>query len=151
GTNSYAIAVDSVGNAHTTGYFGGVVNFNPLTEDDIYDPWSRAIFINKLSTEGDHVWTSVLTSMAVNNATSTYDITVDNEGNVYTTGDFGAILDFNPGEEENEHWNNSGSNTQAFLSKLNSSGEYVWAKHFNGQGFSKGRGIAVSDNMNVYF
>src|SRR5690606_18771258 len=42
-------------------------------------------------------------------------------------------------------------NTQAFLSKLNSSGEYVWAKHFNGQGFSKGRGVAVSDNMNVYF
>lgn len=151
GTNSYAIAVDSVGNVHTTGYFGGVVNFNPMSEDDSYDPWSTAIFINKLSTEGDHVWTSVLTSMAVGSGSTTYDIALDKEGNVYTTGDFGGVLDFNPGEGVNEHWNSSGSSTHAFLSKLNSSGDYVWAKHFITPGFSKGRGVAVSDNMNVYF
>ena len=77
-----------------------------------------------------------------------YSIAVDGSGNVYTTGFFFGTADFDPG---------SGifnmvpiGNFDIFVSKLDASGNFVWAKQMGGASNDFGNSIAVDDFGNVY-
>ena len=95
----FALAVDPSGNVLTTGSFSGTVDFDPgsgtfnLTAIGLSD-----IFVSKLDDQGNFVWAK---QMGGNPIPSTYDegrsIAVDPSGNVFTTGIFYAVGDFDPG------------------------------------------------------
>ena len=93
--NSYAIAVDANGNVYTTGYFWLTTDFDPgigtynLTSAGLYD-----IFVSKLDASGNFIWAKQIggTSNDVG-----FSITVDANGNIYTTGYFRDTVDFDPG------------------------------------------------------
>ena len=55
-----------------------------------------------------------------------YSVAVDSSGNVYTTGYFAATADFDPGAGTTNLTSNG--NYDGFVSKLDSSGDLVWAK-----------------------
>ncbi|MCP4785811.1 MAG: hypothetical protein GY878_19890 [Fuerstiella sp.] len=57
-----------------------------------------------------------------------YSVAVDSSGNVYTTGKFYGTVDFDPGAGTTNLTSNGG--TDVFVSKLDSSGDLVWAKSF---------------------
>ena len=70
-------------------------------------------------------------------------VTVDSSGNVYTIGHFGDTVDFDPGSGTANLTSNGDTNTayDVFVSKLDSSGNYVWGKSFDRTGDSEiGRG-----------
>ena len=76
-------------------------------------------------------------------------VTVDAAGNVYTTGGFGGTADFDPGPGT---YNLTSAGTyDMFISKLDSSGNFIWAKQLGGTGAdAAGASIAVDADGNVY-
>jgi hypothetical protein len=152
GTNGdygLSIAVDGSGNVYTTGYFNTTADFDPgtgtcnlTTVGGFYD---SDIFVSKLDPSGNFVWAKSFGSIYADYGQG---ITVDAGGNVYTTGFFGGTADFDPGTGI---YNLPGSPSfDVFISKLNSSGNFVWAKQLGGNDDDIGNGIAVDAGGNVY-
>ncbi|MDP6288444.1 MAG: SBBP repeat-containing protein, partial [Acidimicrobiales bacterium] len=77
-----------------------------------------------------------------------HSVVVDSSGNVYTTGKFYGTVDFDPGAGTTNLTSNGGRD--AFVSKLDSSGNYVWAKSFGDSGNDSGAWVAVDSSGNVY-
>ena len=77
-----------------------------------------------------------------------YSVTVDSSGNIYTTGLFQGTVDFDPGAGTANLTSNGSQDV--FVLKLDSSGNYVWAKNFGGTDNEKGWSVAVDSSGNVY-
>ena len=77
-----------------------------------------------------------------------YGIAVDSSGNVYTTGFFFATVDFDPGAGTANL--TSAGIVDIFVSKLDSAGNFVWAKAMGGTGHDAAFGIALDASGNVY-
>jgi hypothetical protein len=144
--NGYSIAVDNSGSVFITGYFQGTVDFDPgpntfnLTSVGIYD-----IFISKLDATGNFVWAKQLGGSTTSIGNS---IALDASGNVYTTGKFSGTVDFDPGPGTFNLFSTGGSDI--FISKLDASGNFVWAKKMGGFGEDIGNSIAVDSSGNVF-
>ena len=78
-------------------------------------------------------------------------IAIDDAGNVYSTGKFGATADFDPGAGVYNLTAAGGSlgGYEIFVSKLDSSGNFVWAKQMGGTDGETGRAITLDDSANV--
>lgn len=75
-------------------------------------------------------------------------IYVDGSGNVYSTGNFWGTVDFDPGTAI---FSLSGTGADdGYISKLDASGNFLWAKAFNGVGGFSGIDIATDASGNVY-
>src|SRR3954469_1784815 len=78
-------------------------------------------------------------------------IAVDAAGNVYTTGDFSGTADFDPGPAT---YNLTSAGTyDMFISKLDSSGNFIWAKQMGGNSagnYVSGSSITLDAAGNVY-
>src|SRR5437764_6726918 len=74
-------------------------------------------------------------------------IAVDASGNVYTTGSFEGIVDFNPGAGV---FNLTSSGlTDMFISKLDAYGNFVWAKAIDGPDYDFGNSIAIDISVGI--
>jgi hypothetical protein len=129
------ITVDLAGNIYTTGNFSDTCDFDPgIGVYNLYGDTTGGIgqhgtiFINKLDVSGNFVWAKSLGNLSSFN--EGLSVTTDGAGNVYTTGDFGGTGDFDPGAGIfNMTALGVGPNeSNVFVSKLNSSGNFVWAK-----------------------
>ncbi len=86
--------------------------------------------------------------MGGNNADGAQSMAVDASGNVYTTGYFNGICDFDPGVGI---FTLSAVGVQdIFVSKLDASGNFVWAKSMGGAAPEEAHGIAVTQNGYVF-
>ena len=141
------ITLDASGNVYTTGRFRsstidldpgtGVANFSSNGDGDI--------FILKLDSDGNYVWAK---SFGSSNSETISGLVLDNSGNIYTTGSFSGTADFDPGSGI-ENLSSAGS-FDAFVLKLDASGNYVWAKNMGGTSNDFSRAIAVDASDNVY-
>ncbi|MEW6467537.1 MAG: SBBP repeat-containing protein, partial [Bacteroidota bacterium] len=142
----HSIAIDGSGNVYTTGYFQSTTDFDPgpgifnLTAGGTAD-----VFVSKLNAAGNFVWAVKMGSSTT--ADLAYSITLDQAGNVYTTGEFYGTADFDPGPSVFNL--NSPGSFNVFVSKLTSAGSFVWAKGFGGPSTDKGYSIAVDAVGNV--
>lgn len=75
-------------------------------------------------------------------------IAIDVAGNVYTTGVFQGTEDFDPGPGVVNLTSVGGSDI--FISKLDASGNFVWAKNIGGSSDDNGYSIAVDASGNVF-
>ena len=151
----YSIAVDSSGNVYTTGvHEGNNADFDPGAGTYILNGAGGAdIFVSKLDSNGDFVWAK---SMGGGNGDKGNAIVVDSSRNVYTTGYFRNTADFDPGTGIfNLTTPGNTSDPDIFVSKLDSNGDFVWAKSMGGSGnyygdSDEGCSIAVDSNSNIY-
>jgi len=143
-----SIAVDKNGNVYTTGSFAETADFNPavqqanLTSAGRYD-----VFISKLNSDGNYVWAKRIGGEEGEYGNS---LALDSSGNVYTTGQFRGTVDFDPGADTEFLTVNGGMADDVFVSKLNSDGNYVWAKNFGGESSDYSVAMAVDNRGNVY-
>jgi hypothetical protein len=97
GTNIDAglgLAVDGGGNVYTSGFFQGTADFDPGAGTDTHSPvWGADIFISILDANGNYVSAKVIGSA---NDDYGYSIGLDAYNNIYTTGSFGGVADFDP-------------------------------------------------------
>ncbi len=147
GGSSIAIDTGGSGEIYTTGIFSGTVDFDPgggtfnLTSAGV-----MAIFISKLDSSGNFVWAKQFSGTNGVKAAS-QSITIDASGSVYTTGHFQGTYDFNPGVGT---FNLYSSQRGIFISKLDSSGNFVWAKAMSGIYDAYGYSIALDASGNIY-
>ena len=136
----YGIAVDASGNSYVTGYFGGTTatfGSTTLTTNGGYD-----IFVAKLDSNGNWLWAR---NAGGGNPDFGYGIAVDASGNTYVTG----YIQSTTANFGSNTLTNSGSN-DIFVAKLDSNGNWVWAKNAGGTKNDYGQGIAIDANGNSY-
>ena len=146
GDEGDGIAVDSSGNVYSTGFFEGTVDFDPgAGTADLTSAGSLDSFVQKLNSAGIFVWAK---AMGGTDPQGGSGIAVDTSGNVYTTGSLEGTADFDPGSGT-ANLTSAGLN-DIFVSKLDSAGDFVWAKAMGGTSFDVGLGIAVDGSGGVY-
>jgi Secretion system C-terminal sorting domain/Beta-propeller repeat len=152
-----SIALDGQGNVYVTGRFqkfvGTEVDFDPgagvynIAAIGQYDA-----FVVKLNANGEFLWAKNFGGGGV--AVAGNGITVDSNGNVYTTGLFPYTIDFDP-SSTSEFFLNAINQfgfaaTDVFISKLDSNGNFVWAKNIGAQFSETGVAITHDSNDNIY-
>ena len=149
-----SMILDEFKNIYITGAFRGKVDFDPGPGIfNLTTPKNCSeIFILKLDPSGNFIWAK---NMAASPTLISYkncgaSITTDASGNVYTTGTFEQTVDFDPGIE-NFYLNASAFlNGDIFISKLDRSGNFVWAKKMGGTEESHGVSISLDQMDNLY-
>lgn len=76
-------------------------------------------------------------------------IAVDASGNVYTTGIFDGAADFDPGPGVYTLTSSMGA-FDIFISKLDGTGNFQWAKQIGGTAFDFGNSLALDASGNTY-
>ena len=139
----YSIAIDPAGSGaiYTTGRFQKTVDFDPGPNTfNLTAVGNNDIFISKLDTAGNFVWAKAIGGPADDFGISlAYD--PEGSGSVYTTGQFRGTVDFDPGDTTTFNLTSKG-NYDIFISKLDNSGDFIWAKRFGSVGIDVGRAIA---------
>lgn len=144
---AYNMVVDASGNIYTTGSFGSTVDFDPgpgvfnLTATGMYD-----IYIQKLDPNGNFVWCQSIGGAFIDEGIS---IAIDGSGNVYTTGYFEGTVDFDAGVGV-FNMTSAISDDDIYIQKLDSNGNFIWAKQIGGSGFVDEPHLAIDGNNNVY-
>ncbi|MBP6237421.1 MAG: T9SS type A sorting domain-containing protein [Saprospiraceae bacterium] len=158
----FEIKVDPMGNVYTIGSFSnqnyswdnGIVDFDPgpgfynLETDVFPSGWSANSFLSKLDASGNFVWAHkmVNTSDVWSNLLS---FELDNANNICLTGYFEDTKDFNPGALGIFNMTAVGDN-DGFMLKLNTSGNFMWAKQFGGTESVISKDLAIDDDNNIY-
>jgi len=133
-----SIATDFSGNSYVTGFFKGIASFGNITlESSGYND----IFVAKLDSNGNWLWAKKTGGTDWDEG---HDIAVDSSGNSYVTGYFAEFASFG-----NITISSSG-NADIFVAKLDSSGNWLWAKQAGGTGTDYGHGITIDSSGNSY-
>lgn len=143
---SYCITVDSAGNVYSTGFFNGTVDFDP--GPGVYNLTSSGqtdIYICKLNSSGSFLWAKGFGGAFYDEG---HAIDIDPAGNVYTTGFFILTVDFDPGSGV-YNLTSTDSTQDVFISKLDPSGNFVWAKQFGELYPANTTSIALDASGNV--
>jgi hypothetical protein len=144
-----SITTDKDGNVYTTGWFMGTADFDP--GNNWYNLVSAGgninanAFIQKLDSQKNFIWAKRLGGM---DGATGRTITVDDSKNVFTTGEFYETADFDPGIDTFNLIASGGR--KCYISKLDSNGNFLWAKTIGGIyniGFSS---IKADLNGNLY-
>ena len=142
-----AITTDSSGNVYTTGLFVGTADFDPgAGTTNISSGASEGVFIQKLDIDGNFVLAKSFEGDTWGNWVQ--DIFVDSSGNIHTTGTLRGTTDYDPGAGT-ANLTSVGS-YDGFISKLDSSGDFVWAKSIGGNAVDFPNTINVDSSGNVY-
>ena len=141
-----SIAVDSTGNVYTTGFFASTVDFDPgVGTTNLTSAGSSDVFISKLDASGNLVFAKIFGGSISDLG---YSIAVDSTGNIYTTGFFQDTVDFDPGAGTTNLI--TAGSSDVFISKLDASGNLVFAKRFGAAEADVGRSIALDSTGNIY-
>ena len=142
-----SISVDGMGNVYTTGYsYSQTVDFDPGTgTTNLTKAGLKDVFVQKMDSDGNFVWAKFFGSTKNDQSNS---IIVDAAGNVYTTGFFAETVDFDPGAGSTNL--TSAGDLDVFVQKMDSDGNFLWAKSFGGEGWDDGQSINVDALGNVY-
>lgn len=141
----YAIDLDKNGNVYTSGYFSGTADFDPgVSISTQTSMGSGDVFISKLDQAGNFVWAKSFggTSIDVCNSVCT-----DFSGNIYLTGGFENTVDFDPSVASTTLTVNGLKDI--FISKFDSSGNFLWVKRMGGTGSDYAYSIVTDTTQNV--
>lgn len=144
------VAVDASGNVITVGYFQKTVDFDPDPNNqvilDVGNTTNTNAFVQKQDADGNLLW-----AFSLGDASSfvqCFGVAVDAAGNIHVAGRFLNTVDFDP--DPNVTLTASSANWDAFVIKVDPTGDLLWARNWGGalQGFT--RNITLDDSGNVY-
>lgn len=105
-------------------------------------------YIQKLDPMGNLLWVKHLGGSGFSNY---YAVDVDPAGNLYTTGIFSQVADFDLGPGFENHTETGNSNKgDVFLQKLDANGNFSWAETMGGNYYDVGQSIVVDPGNNIY-
>ncbi|RLA18403.1 MAG: hypothetical protein DRQ62_13620 [Gammaproteobacteria bacterium] len=93
----FSIATDANGNVYTTGWFEYTVDFDPgVDTTNLVSNGYIDIYLQKLNADGIFDWAYGIGGTGPDYG---YSITTDNDGNIFSTGEFRGLADFDPGAD----------------------------------------------------
>lgn len=119
--NGLGVTVDKARNVISTGAFQGDATFSS-TSNILTSGGGRDVYIMKHDSAGNFMWAIPIGSGGDDYG---YNVTTDNEGNVYAAGYFQGQVDFDPGPGSATLTANAFFD--AYLAKYDSEGNYQWA------------------------
>ena len=139
-----SIGIDNFGYIYAAGYFRATVDFDPgIGVFNLSPNGYSDVFLLKLDVNGDFVWVKKLGG----SNTDFFSSININSNHIYLTGNFKGISDFDP--DTGVYNLTSFGDYDIFISKLDLSGNFVWAKQIGGTGYEKGTSI-IDDNGEIY-
>lgn len=134
-----AIKTDPQGNSYVTGFFYGTAAFETQT---IISSGLQDIFIAKYNNNGGLIWAKRAggTQSDIGNG-----IDADNQGNIIVTGEFTGVSDFGAFAASS-----SDDITDAFTTKLDAGGNFLWVQKGSSSFNGKGTDIACDPSGNIY-
>ena len=151
--NGNNVNIDAFGNVIVSGGFQGTVDFDPSASTytlaavgtSSTSPGNQNGFILKLDGSGNFVWAGSISGGGFSPCRSTV---TDALGNLYITGNFNGTKDFDMGP--GTYTLTASGQSSSFVMKVNSNGNFVWAKS-SGQGpNSQGNAIDKDALGNIY-
>lgn len=141
------ITTDQSENVFITGGFQSTADFDPgsATQNLTAAGGPLDVFVCKLDKGGKYLWAKNIGGAGSDAGLS---LSVDNCGNVYTTGLFEGTSDFDPAEAKFEM--TAAGLTDVFISKLSSSGAFKWARKIGGAEADAGIAIMVDISGDIY-
>ncbi|NQY09148.1 MAG: T9SS type A sorting domain-containing protein [Flavobacteriales bacterium] len=139
----YQMDMDASGNIYISGQAGWetYIGDNAYLSDLTY---GNDILLLKFDKDGNEIW--VKTFGGPGNDDRVYDLTVGNDGSIYLTGNFSDTLAFSSSVELTTTADND---YDAFIVKLDSDGNAIWAESIGYEDGDKGAGIATDADNNV--
>ena len=140
------MVVDGGGNVFLTGNFQNSVDFDPGTGTHILSSaGDDDIFISRTSPSGEVFWAKRIGGPGADHANS---MARDYEGNVLLTGSFHGTADFDPGP--NAFPLSAGADGDAYITKLDENGDFLWAIQITGDGFNEIRSVKTDASNNIF-
>jgi hypothetical protein len=137
----YCITTDEFGNVYTAGVYGVTTDFDPSSGvSNLTSNGGLDIYLVKTNPQGEFMWAR---SFGGSNGDIPSEIVLDATGNIYLTGLFSGTADFDP-ESGVSNLTSVGMD-DAFIVKVNTTGQLVWAKNVGGSNNDKGNGIDIDD------
>ena len=134
------------GNSYIAGSYSGTADFNPSMGS--YKQVSNGesdCYVAKYNILGQFVWAK---TFGGNQYDGIYDMVLDKHENIITIGTFENTVDFNPNTGIYNLSSKGGQ--EAFVQKLDSSGNFIWAHSFGGTSSDLGYGLAIDSKDNIY-
>lgn len=122
-----AVSADGIGSIYVTGVTNGLLGDQQFGSDDA--------FVSKFDTSGNLLWTRQIGSNVRDDA---FAVTTDQFGDIYIGGDV------------NSPASGTVTDTDAFVIKLDASGNILWTYQMTGPLFDNISGISVDGTGNVY-
>jgi len=123
------LKIDNGGNIVVAGSFSLTRDFDPGIAESLLTAAGFDLYLVKLTGDGGYIWAKQIGGQNSNIGISKFIL--DENNNIYFTGSFRGSMDFNPGTDVFQMTTLAESAQEAYLEKLDSDGNFVWAKHFN--------------------
>lgn len=140
---AYSLSIDPAQNIYVTGSFHDTALFNlgfpPIYK---YSMGQEDIFIMKLDTSGNLIWVHGIGNV---NEDVGYSVVADDYGHLYITGYFHNFVDFDPSGNSMYAFNSQGQE-DVFILKLDTAGNFHWAKRVGGNFMDTGNDLAINDS-----
>jgi hypothetical protein len=141
-----SVTGDDRGNIYVTGYFTDTADFDPDGAGDNHESAGlEDIFLTKINTDGSYGWTKTMGGASEDQGRS---VTLDGSENIYVTGYFSGMADFDPDGTGDNH--ESAGLLDIFLTEINTDGNYGWTKTIGGPGKDLGGSVTVDGRENIY-
>lgn len=157
---AHAISDDGQGNTCLAGVFQNSITLGSITLTTVPTPpgdgWPSTAFIGKFNSNSNSwLWAKTI-ALVVGSGQNTYkrsvilDMTLDNSGNIYITGEYAGTVLFDNIQLTSTKQGSVPTN-DIFVAKLNSSGVFTWAKSLGSKaGWDSGRSIVLDGTNNIY-
>jgi len=136
----YSITADNAGYVYLSGYFAGTATFG-TTQLSSTQQWDNDVFVAKLDTEGNWIWT---TQGGGPNYQSCYSITANNNGDAYISGTYQYSASFGAISLA------GAPNMNAYVAKIDSAGIWQWATQAVVTSNVESRGLSIDSASNLY-
>jgi hypothetical protein len=139
-----SLEFDPSGNIVIGGYANGTVDFDPGAGVNNLSSASDYSYVMKVDPSGNFLWARHFPG------SSNYLLRmhVDGAGNIYPSGSFSGTVDFDPGAGTSNLV--SAGNHDAFVVKLDGSGNLLWARRAGSTGLDRAYPIITDASGNVY-
>ncbi len=145
------LTTDASSNVFITGDFTDTTDFDfgiGISNLVTNGAWAPDIFILKINSLGTFQWVKQMGFNGVFDQDQSFSIKVDQSGNIYTTGFFQGSADFDPNAGSFILKSNGG--WDVFVSKLSSTGNFIWAKGFGSKRHDMGISLTLDIANNIY-
>ena len=139
-----SLAFDASQNVIVGGYFSGSILVDLVSGSSLTSNGSSDGFIARFSSTGTY-----LSSYNVGGPLADYLYSIcENGGNIYATGTYNGIVDFDPGVDT-VYYQSKGL-ADVFVVKFDATGALTWAKSLGGVGADISNSIKLNTNGDVY-